>query len=460
MLLDRIESRGLAHFSYLIGDATEAVVIDPRRDCDVYVDKARKASLRIVHILETHRNEDYVVGSLELAARTGAEIWHAEPELDYGYGKLAKDGQAWKVGSLQIQAMYTPGHTPGSISYILKTSQGDPWMLFSGDTVFAGDVGRVDLSGKDRMKEMAMLLHASIIERILPLGDDIILCPAHGAGSVCGSSIAERTWTTIGIERRLNPRLRLSGRDEFVASVARQLERPPYFRMMEKLNLEGATVLGGPPVTAPLSPDDFAGLSDGGTILDTRSELAFGAAHVPGSLFIWHDGVPSYAGWFLPHGRSILLVMPGLPGEVVAYLVRLGFDDLAGYLAGGMLTWHMTGRESQAVKMLTVQGLCRQLDAKLDRWILDVRSQEELESDGRIPNAQHIHLTLLPSHLEEIPKDRTINIFCGSGLRSMTAASMLVRAGWEDVSVVLGGLAGWNSRICPIQLMSSDKEPS
>jgi hydroxyacylglutathione hydrolase len=451
MLLERIESEGLAHYSYIVGDGTETLVIDPRRDCEVYIERARAAGSRISHILETHRNEDYVVGSVELASRTGAETWHAEPDLEYGYGALAEDGQEWKIGRLRLRAIHTPGHTPGSRSYLLKTPQGDPWILFSGDTLFAGDVGRVDLPGLDRMTEMAGRLYDSIFEKILPLGDDVIVCPGHGAGSVCGSAIAERPWTTVGIERRLNPKLKSQDRDVFIREVAREMERPPYFRMMEELNLEGAPVLGTLPVPPPLPSGHFEEKAASGEILDTRSELAFGAAHIPDSLFIWRSGVPSYAGWFLQYDRPVFLVTPGWAPDVVPQLVRLGFDDIAGYLAGGMLSWHTAGKESRAVAMLTVQELCRQLDARMDRWILDVRSDEELESDGRIPDAHHIHITLLPRRIEEIPRDCTVHIFCGSGLRSMTAASLLVRAGVKDVAVVLGGLAGWTSRTCPVQ---------
>jgi len=455
MLFERIESEGLAHYSYIIGEGTEAVVIDPRRDCGIYVDKAKRAGARIALILETHRNEDYVVGSVELASRTGAEIWHTEPELEYGYGRLARDGQVWKFGRLSLQAIHTPGHTPGSMSYLLKTPQGDPWILFSGDTLFAGDVGRVDLPGLDRMEEMAGLLHESLFERIIPLGDDVIVCPAHGAGSVCGSVIQDRPWTTIGIERRLNPKIQHRNREDFIRDVARELERPPYFRMMEKLNLEGPPVLGSLPVPDPVQAGDFAERAGSGLTLDVRSDLAFGAAHVPGSLFIWRSGLPSYAGWFLSYAKPVFLITPGGPPEVVPDLVRLGFDNVAGYLAGGMLAWHMAGKESRAVSMLTVQELCRQLDAKMDRWILDVRSEEELDSDGRIPDAHHIHITLLPGRLGEIPKDCTVYIFCGSGLRSMTAASLLARAGWKDIAVVLGGLAGWTSRTCPLKVTGS-----
>jgi hydroxyacylglutathione hydrolase len=456
MLLERIESKGLAHYSYFIGDGTEAVVIDPRRDCDVYLELAKRAGMRIVQILETHRNEDYVIGSLELASRTGAEIWHAEPELAYEYGQSVRDGQNFKFGSLSIETMHTPGHTPGSMSYLLKTSGGKPYVLFSGDALFAGDVGRVDLPGVDRMDEMAGLLYESLTGRILPLDDGTILCPGHGAGSVCGSSIAARTWTTIGIEKRLNPKLRPGSRDEFISRFAVELERPPYFRMMEKLNLEGAPLLGTLPSVSPIKPGEFMEAAREATVLDVRSELAFGAAHAPGSLFIWEAGAPSYAGWFLEYDEPLLLVTPGAPADIVPYLVRLGFDDFSGYLAGGMLKWHMAGLESSAVSMLTVQELCRRMDAGGEQFILDVRSQEELDTDGRIPGAVHIQITSLPGRVDEVPGDRPVHIFCGSGLRSMTAASLLLRAGHRDIAVVLGGLAGWTSTTCPIQAQAAE----
>ena len=452
MLFERVESEGLAHYSYIIGDKNEAAIIDPRRDCEVYVDRAVRSGYKITHIFETHRNEDFVAGSIELATRTGAEIWHADSQLAYRCGKPAGDGQTWKVGRLEIEAIPTPGHTPGSMSYLLRTPDGGEWAVFTGDTLFAGDVGRVDLPGIDKMHESAGLLYDSLFKRLLPLGDELIVCPGHGPGSVCGTAIADRTWTTIGLERRLNPRLRFRDRNEFIEGVARELERPPYFRMMERLNLEGAPILGALPVPKPLSVDDFTEAAKQGVILDTRSDLAFGAAHIPGSLFIWEGGVPSYAGWLLTYDTPILLVGDsGYPAQTVRYLVRLGYDRLEGYLAGGMLGWHMAGYESSAVRMLTVQELCRQLDEDRTPWILDVRATEELDADGVIPNANHIHITLLPDRLAGVPRDREVFIFCGSGLRSMIAAGLLQRAGWKDLCVVLGGLAGWSSRTCPLE---------
>ncbi len=452
MLFERIVSKGLAHYSYLFGDKNDAIVIDPRRDCEAYVEKSIAEGMRIRHILETHRNEDYLIGSIEIARRTGAEIWHADSHLEYKYGEAVKDGQKWKIGRLEIEAIHAPGHTLGMMNYLLHDPDGVPWVIFSGDTLFAGEVGRIDLLGKDKEPEMAAMLYDSIFGRLLPLGDDVIICPAHGAGSVCGESIAERLWTTIGIERRHNPRLQLKDKEKFIANLmASQPERPPYFTQMERLNLEGAP-LPTLPLPKPLSPKDFEDASKGATILDTRMELGFGAAHVTYAQSIWLDGLASFAGWFLSYDRPILLVNEtNDPDEQTRILTRLGFDNLAGYLSGGMLNWHMSGKDSCTIGTITVQRFCKLLDSSEGLWVLDVRSDEELERDGKIQAAHHIHVTQIPQHMAEVPKDKTVYVFCGSGMRSMIAASFLQRNGWKDLVVILGGMAGWRSKRCPIE---------
>jgi len=454
MLFERIISSGLAHYSYLVGDRNDAVVIDPRRDCEVYIKKASSEGMRIAHILETHRNEDYFVGSMELARRTGAEAWHADSQLDYRYGKAVQPGQRWNVGRLVIEAIPTPGHTPGSMSYLLRDPAGIAWMVFTGDALFAGEVGRIDLLGLEKAPEMAGLLYDSIFQRLLPLGDEVLVCPAHGSGSVCGESIAERLWTTIGLEKRHNPRLKLRSREEFSADLLKsKAERPPYFSMMEKVNLDCEPALGALPRPKPLAPDDFESLSKEAQILDTRMELGFGAAHIPGSQFIWLNGLASFAGWFLTYDRPIFLVTEANePCEPFCILIRLGFDNVAGYLAGGMLNWHMSGRMSNAIQTITVQDICSLLDREEELWILDVRSERELESSGRITGAQHIHVTQIPEQKDEVPKDFRVYIFCGSGLRSMIAASYLERHGWRNLAVILGGIAGWRSKRCPIKI--------
>ncbi|MBC7250243.1 MAG: MBL fold metallo-hydrolase [Anaerolineae bacterium] len=451
MLFERFESPGLAHYSYLIGEGHQAVVIDPRRDGEVYVQTAARAGMQITHILETHRNEDYVIGSVELAHRTGAVILHsAQDDLDYGYGERIGDGEKLRIGRLRLQALHTPGHTRGHVSYLLHDPSGTPWVLFSGDALFAGDVGRTDFYGRDKLDEMTGLLYESLFHKILPLGDEVIVCPAHGAGSACGTAIAERPWTTIGLERKLNPRLQYTNKDDFVAHVGRMLEYPPYFRMMEKLNLEGPPLLGSLPSPRPLSPREFARRAGDALVLDTRMELGFSSAHVPGALSIWEDGVPSFAGWFLTYDKPILLVTETNDvSQAVRYLIRLGYDRLDGFLAGGMLAWHKAGLPSQRLETVTVQDLCRHLDEGEDIWILDVRSDDEIQQ-AEIPNAHHIHVTELPQRLDEVPRHRLVYIFCGSGLRSMIAASLLQRAGWNHLAVVLGGLAGWSSTTCPL----------
>ncbi len=451
MLFERIESEGLAHYSYLIGQGFEAAVIDPRRDCRVYVEKAARHGMSIRYILETHRNEDYVSGSVELASISGAEVWHADSQWNYRYGNPVLDGQEWRLGSLKIKAILSPGHTPGMMCYLLHDDADAPWVLFSGDALFAGDVGRVDFMGSDRLDEMATLLYGTLFERLLPYGDAVIVCPAHGSGSVCAPSISDRVWTTIGLERCRNPKLQLTEPYEFVAAVAKDLEKAPYFSRMERLNLEGPPPLGNSAVLKPLSPSAFKEMMSDSIVVDTRMPEAFGGSHVKGALSIWADGLPSFAGWFLPYDRSLLLIVDeGEEEKVVPFLVRLGYDSIAGKLSGGMLSWHKAGFEAVSHRTVTIHELCPILDSGRPLGLLDVRSIEELEKDGRIENALHIHITQLPQRFDEVPRDRPVYVFCASGLRSSIAASLLEREGWDEVKVVLGGLTGWSSSTCPL----------
>jgi hydroxyacylglutathione hydrolase len=452
MLFHRIEAEGISHYSYLLGSGSEAAVIDPRRDVDVYLDLAQKNDYNIKYVLETHRNEDYLIGSLELAEQSGAEIWHADQQLPYEYGEAAKDGQEWKLGSHTVQAISTPGHTPGSMSYLLSDAHNVPLMVFTGDTLFAGEVGRTDLAGEEQIPELTARLYESIFQKLLPLGDGVIVCPAHGSGSVCGRSISDRAWTTIGTECLSNPRLQVSGRDEFVSAVGVKLERPPYFRKMEQWNLSGPSRLSSLRYPRPLAPQEFAGLPRESVVLDSRFD-GFGAAHIPGSICIWLGGVSSFAGWFLPYDQHILLVCDTVHLEtLVGQLRRMGYDRIEAYLAGGgVLAWHRAGLDTESLATVTVPELCHLLDRGDDTWVLDVRSQGELTHDGEIPGAHHIHLTQIPERSLEVPRDRSVFIFCGSGLRSMVAASLLKREGWQNLTVVLGGFSAWKSVSCPLK---------
>ena len=452
MLFEKIKSPGLAHNSYLIGDGGEAVVIDPRRDIDVYLDKAVEAGYSIEYVFETHRNEDYIIGSMELKQKTGATIYHADEHLDYEYGQPMQEGQEIEFGRLVIEGLHTPGHTPGSFSYVLYGYEGEPWMVFTGDVIFAGDVGRVDFLGEDKLEHTAEALYNSIYNKILPLGDEVILCPAHGAGSVCASAIADREWTTIGIEKQLNLHLQYESKEEFIEEVGEMLEYPPYFEKMEACNLVRGTMLSEKEKPPALSVDEFAGeMDDGAVVIDTRTEVSYAGAHIPCSISIWKDNVPSFVGWFVPVDSPVLLVSDdGYPEEEINHLYRTGYDDIRGYLGGGMVGWHMAARKSETIDTVRVEELCQIIDSSEDYFILDVRSEDEVEDEGEIQDAVNIHLTQLNENLQELPEDREIYIFCGSGLRSMTAASLLKNEGFGNVNVVLGGLIGWSSTTCPI----------
>jgi hydroxyacylglutathione hydrolase len=453
LLFERVESEGLAHYSYIFGHNKEAFVVDPRRDVDVYLFLASRKGYQIKYIFETHRNEDYLVGSRDLSEKTGAEIFHADTGLAYKYGQDVNDGQNWRIGSYKVESIFSPGHTKGSMSYLLFDVSDSPWILFSGDALFAGDVGRVDLFGKDKMEEMAEMLYDTIFHKFFSLGDGVIICPGHGAGSVCGGEIADRPWTTIGLERKLNSKLQFTEKKDFIKKISKVLERPYYFKQMEKLNVEGAPLLGSLPVPVPLSPDEFSEKREDAVVLDSRMESSFASSHVPASISIWEGGIPNFAGWFLPYDKEILLVnKTNDPLSVVKLLIRIGYDNIMGYLSGGMFSWNTSGKESSSVETLKVQELCRLLDKGEDIVILDVRGKEEIKAKGRIPDALNIPVTQLYERMVEVPKDRPVCVFCGSGLRSMMAASLLKREEWDNLKVALGGLAGWNSNTCKVDL--------
>jgi hydroxyacylglutathione hydrolase len=438
----------------LIGDRDCAAVIDPRRDCSEIIEAAAAEEMAIAHVLETHRNEDYVTGSVEMASRTGATIHRsAHDDLPYQHGEPIRDGDVIEVGRLKLAALHTPGHTPGHMSYVLHEPSGAPWMVFTGDTLFAGEVGRTDFLGAENLDRMTGLLYDSVFDKILPLGDGVIVCPAHGAGSVCGSGIADRFWTTVGLERKLNPRLQHTEREDFVRNVGRILPYSPYMGTMERLNVEGPPLLGALPVPQPLPAVEFVARAQDAWVVDTRDLLSFSAAHVPGAIALWEKELAAYAGWFLTYDRPILLVCESERLErVTRLLVRMGFDRLEGVLAGGMLAWHRAGLESARLDTLTVQDLCRQLDeVDVRPYILDVRSEEEVE-EAPIPEAHNVPIKFIPERLDQVPADRPVRIFCGSGIRSAIVASLMRRVGRSNASVVLGGLAGWSSVSCPLPL--------
>lgn len=455
MIYERIKSGGIAHVSYLVAQGGQAAVIDPRRDCHVYVERAGQLGVHITHIFETHRNEDYLAGSVELAALTDAPVYHG-PGLQWGYGNTLHDGQEFRIGSLLLATVHTPGHTDESTCYALTDlSSGDaPVLLFSGDTIFVDDVGRTDLYGSAQVERLAAAMYDSIFRKLLPLGDGVILCPAHGAGSVCGLNIGSRDDTTIGTERRQNPTLQAHSREEFVAArVAEKPERPPYFGRMEQLNLQGLPPLGHA-ITPPLQPGELRqALQRGALLVDTREPPAFGGAHIAGSYSIWLEGLAPFAGWVLPYDRPILLVMeePAHLDQALKSLLRLGYDNTVGYLRGGMEAWYRTGLPTAHLGLLTVQELKARLDAGERLTVLDTRSEDEWKA-GHVPGAIHIFAGHISAGHAEIPRDRPVAVLCSVGHRSGLAASLLLRHGHGDTHNVLGGMTAWKAAGYPISV--------
>lgn len=448
MLFERIFTKGLAHNSYFIGSGGTAAVIDPRRDCDIYLAIAARNTCTISHIFETHRNEDYLSGAPELACRCGAEICHGSA-MDFSFGRPVKDGELFTFGSLTLQVLETPGHTEESITLVLRDRESGevPLLAFCGDTIFAGDIARTDFYGNDRKEEMAEKIFTSITRRIFPLGDGLILCPAHGAGSACGTAIASRPFTTTGYEKATNALIRM-GREEFVAR--RRTESPylpPYFHTMERYNREGPPLLHNLPLLCPLTVDNLEGLrATGCQILDIRGPEAFGCGHIPGSLSLWRRGISSYAGWFLTYEHPCVIIDDfNLDiGDVQRQLLRMGYDNVSGFLDGGYGTWSREGREIGTTGTCSVHELKEKLDQGTP-FLLDVRDIRHRQSVGYIPHSHHIYVGDLPGHIREIPQDEPVYVFCDAGFKGSLAVSILAKNHFRNVTNVLGGMTAWRN---------------
>ncbi len=442
----------LAHASYLVADPVTgtAVVVDPQRDVDEYLADAERLGSRIEHVVLTHLHADFLAGHLELRDRVGARIYlGAHAEAEYAFTPLADD-DAIDLGQVRLVALETPGHTPESISilvYDLTVHPQHPNALLSGDTLFIGDVGRPDLRASlgRSAEELGSLLYKSIQEKILPLPDETLVYPAHGAGSLCGKHLSTDTVSTIGIQRRYNYALQPMSRDEFIAVVtADQPDPPAYFTYDAVLNAKERPTLDETLAEelTPVPLDDVLALAAAGAhLLDTRASADFAGAHLRGSMNIGLDG--SYATWagtLLDHERPIVLIVePGREKESAVRLARIGFDNVAGYLAGGMLALESRPELVERVERTTAATLAEQLADAEPPFVLDVRTEDEHEAlavDGSV----NIPLSRLPERLDELPHDREIVVHCASGYRSSIAASLMIRAGFTQVTDLVGGL--------------------
>ncbi len=443
MFLETVKTPGLSHLSYVIGDGAEAAVIDPRRDYAVYERIAAQAGVRITAIFETHRNEDLISGAEDLAARAGAEVIRgATDEYDVHYAREAAPRERVSIGEVTLEVLATPGHTLDSISIAARHAETGESVIgvFTGDALFVHDVGRTDFY-PDRAEEVAGLLYDSL-QALLALGDQAVVYPAHGAGSVCGSGMADRDFTTIGYERAHNPRLQLSCADFVRAKTAEHHEYPPYFTTMETLNAGGAPALA--PVlkpSRPLSADELAAARDeGALVVDVRSAESFAGGHVPGAFALPLSLLPAFAGWLLPYETPLILVADDADQVDAArlQLARIGYDEVYGYLSGGVSAWAKTGRAVGTVDAIDGPAFKRAEGSRA--LLLDVRDKTEF-AERRLEGAQNIYAGHLPDKLQDLDPDRETIVFCGSGQRALVAASVLQRAGFSRLKVYWGSMA-------------------
>jgi hydroxyacylglutathione hydrolase len=449
MKIEQIYTGCLAQGAYYIESEGEAVIIDPLRETQPYLERAQKDGAKIKYILETHFHADFVSGHVTLAEKTGAIIVfgpNANPNYDV---HIAKDGEVLKVGKVTITVLHTPGHTMESTTYLLKDENQKDHAIFSGDTLFLGDVGRPDLAQKAAsmtQEDLASILFDSLRNKIMTLADDVIVYPAHGAGSACGKNLSKETVGTIGDQKKTNYALRADmTREEFISEVTDGLLPPPaYFPENVRLNKEGyPNVEDIIRSTEALNPDAFELKANemNALILDVRHQDDFAVGHIPGSIFIGLDG--GFAPWvgslILDINQPILIVAPlDREEEAIKRLSRVGYDHSIGYLKDGFESWKNQGKPVETITSITAQEMEEEMKNQIP--VFDVRKPGEYASE-HIENVPSTPLDFLNHHLTEFPKNEPFMIHCAGGYRSMIAASILKARGFHHVIDVKGGYA-------------------
>ena len=442
----------LAHASYMVGSEGVAAVIDPQRDVDIYLEAAARNGWKIEYIIETHVHADFVSGHRELAERTGAHIY-----LGVGSGAeflhvAVTDGDEIEFGQCCLRFLQTPGHTLESICILMDDrSQPDrPASVFTGDTLFVGDVGRPDLSPTHTPQQLAAIMFQSIHEKLLTLPDDTEIFPAHGAGSLCGRQMSSESSSTIGKQRQSNYALLARTSEEFVHLLTDNLPaRPEYFAQEVDLNRRGAAPLSELPPLAPLTAPEVLRLQkEGAVVVDTRPAMQFAVAHVPGSVHIALTG--QYASWAARIlGLDAPMIIAGEDLERVREsqmrLARVGVENVVGYLADGVAGWIKNGFELDYIPQITVQDFAELHQQKSDKIaVLDVREPGE-RAGGAIGNSLFIPLGKLTSRIEELNREKLLVVHCKGGYRSSIATSLLRRAGFRDIANLTGGFDAWKT---------------
>ena len=451
MKVEQIYTGCLAHAAYYIESKGEAAVFDPLREVQPYIDRAQIDNAEIKYVFETHFHADFVSGHLDLRKKTGAEIVFG-PNANPSYEALiAKDGQVFQVGDYRVKAIHTPGHTMESTTYLLIDDQGREHGIITGDTLFIGDVGRPDLAQhvvSDLTEEkLAGHLYDSLRNKIMPLADDLIVYPNHGAGSACGKMMSKETTDTLGHQKEVNYALRADmTKEEFIRELLTGLTAPPgYFPQNVLMNIKGYESLDEVMErgTQPLSAEAFeaAANESGALVLDTRDAEAFSRGFIPNSINIGLKG--SFAQWvgeMVPDVKQPILLVtdPDKEEEAITRLSRVGYDNTLGYLKGGFAAWKKAGREVETLGRITVADLEKAVKEGQAPLVIDVRKKSEFDSEHLI-DAINIPLNEINRHLAEIPRDKPFVLHCQGGYRSMIAASILKQRGWDHFTDLIGG---------------------
>ena len=449
MKVEQIYTGCLAQGAYYIHSNGEAAIIDPLREVSPYIERAKNDGVKIKYIFETHFHADFVSGHITLADKTGAQIVYgplAEPKFN---AYTAKDGELFTLGNVQIKVLHTPGHTMESTTFLLLDENGKEHSIFSGDTLFLGDVGRPDLAQKAAnmtQEELAGTLFDSLRTKIMTLPDHVIVYPGHGAGSACGKHMMNETVDTLGNQKKINYALRADmTREEFIEEVTDGLLPPPgYFPHNVRLNKEGYESIDDvlSHGLKPLSPNEFETVASetGALMLDVRTQQVFVEAHVPNSIFIGLDG--NFAPWvgelIVDVEQPILLITPeGREEETVTRLSRVGFDNTLGYLKGGIEAWKNANKEMESVESIPAEQFAEAYSDHKN-YVFDVRKESEYQAE-HIDQAHNTPLSEINQHLSSYPKEQTFYLHCKGGYRSVIAASILKSRGYHNMIDVQGG---------------------
>lgn len=446
MYIEQLYTGCLAEAAYYIESNGEAAIIDPLRETQPYIELAAKRNAKIKYVFETHFHADFVSGHIDLAKKTGAVIVYG-PKAEAGYEIIvAKDNEEFFLGNVKIKVLHTPGHTMESSCYLLIDENGKNHAVFTGDTLFVGDVGRPDLAVKSDLtkEDLAGFLYESLNTKIKTLADDVIVYPAHGAGSACGKNIGKETFSTIGHQKKTNYALQQKSKEEFVKALLDGLAEPPkYFFVDALLNKNGYSSIEEvmDKNTLPLSIEEFEKeIKNGSVVLDARDADTFEKAYIPGAINIGLNG--QYAPWvgalLDAHSPLLLIADEGKESEAVLRLARVGYENVHGYLKGGIDAWKNAGKKTESIESVSAADFVNKINSS--DTILDVRKKGEVETTGIIENAQHICLSQFQKQVDSLDKNKHYYIHCAGGYRSMMAASIMKQKGFNKITNVRGGM--------------------